>query len=466
MKLRLPYQTYKQRSKAITGNRLVNMYAEENPPESKYPYTLYHTPGFKEFADLGTAKGIQGMQIMGGLLYAVSGNEVFKVTTAGTPTSLGSITGTEDRVDLANDGTNMTIINPDGLGWYTTSSTLTAISDGDFPTASSVTFLDGYHIVSKTSSGRFYISSTYDPSSWDALDFATAEETPDNLVRVFSFNSALWLFGTTSYEVYYNSGNADFPFNQIQGAVNTTRGLAARSAIAQEDNSLIFLGDDRIVYRVEGYNPVRLSTYAVESALQGYTVISDAFGFIYTQDGHKFFVLSFPTESATWVCDLSNGLWHERDYQPTEGMWRANAKEDFAGKVLIGHATNGKIYELDYDTHTEDGTVIQRIVEGSVVFDDEGRITHHKVRLDCDAGVGLASGTGADPQVIMTYSDNGGKSYSNERWASFGKIGEYTKRAIWRRNGQSRERTYKFEMTDPVPWRVTGAYVDARIDRT
>lgn len=466
MKILLGAQSYEARSEGSTGDRLVNLYAEPNPEGSKYPFTLYNTVGMnEEFADLGTNKSVDGAQKMGSLLYAVSGNEVFKVTTAGVVTSLGSMTGTEGRVDMSNNGTQMSILTPDGEMWVATSSSLSKVTDGDFPTSCSVTFLDGYTIVAKEDSGQFNISALYDPTSWDALDFATAEETPDNLVASRGFNGALWHFGESSLESYYNSGNADFPFEQIQGAVNTTRGCGAKFSIVQEDNGLFFLGDDRIVYRIKGRSPLRISNHALEVALNGYATVSDAFSFIYDIDGHKFYTLTFPTENKTWEYNIATGMWHERTTlignEPKR--WRANCYEFFNNKQLVGDGTNGKIYVLSPTVYTEVGGSIERIAQGSVQWKDGQRITYDRVRLDMDAGVGLITGQGSDPQVMMRYSDDGLKTWSNEKWRSFGKIGEYFKRAVWRRLGTARERIFQFRITDPVPVRITGCYTKARI---
>lgn len=465
MKILLGYQSYQGRSKAATGQRLVNMYAEMNPEGSKYPFTLLNTEGMTEFANLGTTKAVDGMQVMGDSLYAVSGNSVFKVTTAGVVSQLtGSLSGTEGRVDLSNNGTQLTIIDPDGNGWYATTAAVASISDGDFPTVSSTAFLDGYTVVSKADSGQFNISSLYDTTAYDALDFATAEETPDNLVRLSSFNSALWLMGETSLEPYYNSGDADFPYQQISGAANTTRGLLGKFAVAQDDNSLFFIGNDKIVYRIVGYTPQRISTHAVEAAINDYAVTSDAFCFISELDGHKFLVITFPTASKTWVCDIATGLWHERTtlISGIEYRWRANCHAKFAGKQLVGDYLNGKIYELSPTVYTEDGNTIERIMQGSVQWQDGNRFILDRVRLDIDAGVGLITGQGSDPQVMREFSDDGGKTWSNEAWRSFGAIGAYNTRCEWRREGQTRERIYKFSITDPVPVRVTGCYADGR----
>ena len=47
-------------------------------------------------------------------------------------------------------------------------------------------------------------------------------------------------------------------------------------------------------------------------AKQSYAILSDADSFIYTQDGHKFLSLTFPSVNVTWVMDITTGLWHQR----------------------------------------------------------------------------------------------------------------------------------------------------------
>jgi hypothetical protein len=558
VKILLASKSDTARSKSVSGQRLVNLYAEPNPEGAKYPFTLYGTHGSKEWADDFSSTGIQGQQVMGDSMYVVTGNGVNKIDSDIVVTGLGDLSGTVDRVDLANNGTQMVAVIPaDGTAWVITSTTVTQITDPDFPLVTSVCFLDGYFIFSRKDTGQFIISTLYDGTSYDALDFATAEEVPDNLVRVTAFNGGLWLPGTDSYEFYANTGNADFPYEQIGGAGNTSRGLAARFAVAQEDNSLFFLGNDRVVYRMVGYTPQRISTHAVETAISGYSVIDDAFMFTYTIDGHKFLTLTFPTANATWCYDIATDLWHERSstnagsvYSPTTGTgrWRANAYAFFAGKHLIGDFSNGKIYELDANTFDEDGKYIERIAQGSVQWADGDRVTHDRVRLDLDAGQGIdyrllvvkplvanaaqgatlvqvanfanldrsgwinielddgttfrtgvsgtidngvdfyiaiddalpsaaASGNNAfcyaynapqpaglerEPQVMMKYSDDGGITFSNERWQGMGDLGERKTQVQWRRNGTARERIYQFKITDPVKVVITGAYVDVR----
>lgn len=463
MKILLASQSYDARSKSTTAQELINLYAEMNPEGSKYPFTLYGTPGLREWADLGTLAPVDGMQVMGDNLYAFSDNDVFKISTTKTITDIGDLSGSAGRVDLANNGTQMLVITPDGDGFIVTSSSVAVIADGDFPTASGCTFLDQYFIVSVKDTGQFQWSDILDGTAWDALDFATAEEAPDKLIKPFAFNNSLWLFGGSSIEPHYNTGDLNATFGQIQGAANTTRGCAAAFAVAQEDNGLFFLGEDRVFYRVQGFTPVRISTHALETEWQSYARVDDAVVFIYTQDGHKHIVLTFPSARKTWVFDIASGLWHRR--MTGDSIWRANCHAYFNGKHLVGDRSNGKIYEIDMDYFYDDDQLITRIVEGVPAWADGARVTHDMVRLDIDAGLAKVTGQGSDPQVMMKYSDDGKKTWSNERWASMGRIGEYFKRVLWRRLGSFRERVYHFKITDNVPVKITGCYASGRMGR-
>jgi hypothetical protein len=74
--------------------------------------------------------------------------------------------------------------------------------------------------------------------------------------------------------------------------------------------------------------------------------------------------------------------------------------------------------------------------------------------------IGYPAAPGYDPEVMLRWSDDGGHTYSNEHWVSIGKIGEYYRRAIWRRLGMTvklRDRVYELSGTDPVKISIMGA---------
>jgi hypothetical protein len=509
VKILLGYQSYESDSPSAIGQRLLNLYAEKDPDivgmtasshrgmqfmiGSKFPWTLYSTPGQKLWLDLLTGSTIQGMQVMGDFLYVVSNNTVYKVSTIGAITTIGTISGAQNIVSMANNGLQMTIVAADNTAYVTSphsnalwaDGTVALWSDGtiaswaggpdslinitgytNFSPASSVCYLESYNIFSVADSIQFFISDNYNATVYPG-SFASTIATPSNIVLVYSFGGALWIFTANSYEVWQNTGAADFPFQLIANSANTTRGLAAKFSVAQDANTMFMLADDLIVYSFSEYTPQRISHHGVESAIQRYkdTVgISDAIGFTYTQRGHKFYCLTFPSAGETWCYDIAQSLWHQRSTYGA-GRWSPNALVEFAGKTLVGDYKNGKIYELDLNTYTDDTQPITRLAQGAVTWEDGLRINHDLVRLDADMGLGLTTGQGQDPQVVMQYSDDGGNTYSNERWASLGKVGEYRNQAVWKRNGQSRQRIYRFTITDPVPVRINGAYADVRVGR-
>ena len=350
------------------------------------------------------------------------------------------------------DGTN---------GWiYTTTGGLVQIIDEDFFSADVVDFQDQYFVLNRAGTGQFFISNLNDGTAYLATDIATAEGDPDNLVALISNRRELWLFGAETIEVWYNSGDLDFPFNRFEGGT-IERGLAAAFSIAEDDNSLFWLGEDRIFYRADGYLPQRISQHGIEEAIRQYKIVSDACAFIYTMGGHKFYVCTFPAEDATWVYDITTGLWHERQ-SVGMGRWRVNTHVEAYGKHLVGDFEKGRIGELDLDTFEEWGVVMQGQATGPVVYADRQRIFHRRFELDIDAGPGLTSGQGSDPQVWLDYSDDGGHTWSARKpFRSMGKIGAYLQRLRWLRLGSARQRIYRINVSDPVVRSIVAAHLDA-----
>ena len=350
------------------------------------------------------------------------------------------------------DGTN---------GWiFDTTNGLRQIIDTDFFSADVVDFQDQYFIFIRKDTGQFFLSNLNAGTVYTATDIATAEGDPDNLVTLISNRRELWLFGAETIEIWYNSGGSDFPFTRFEGGF-IERGCAAAFSIAEDDNSLFWLGEDRIFYRADGYTPQRISQHGIEEALRKYQIVDDACAFIYTMAGHKFYVCTFPAEDHTWVYDITTGLWHERQ---SFGMsrWRVSTYVEAYGKHLVGDFQDGKIGELDLDTYDEYGSTMQGIATGPSVYDDRQRIFHHRFELDIEAGVGLTSGQGSDPQVWLDWADDGGHTFSERKpFRSMGKIGAYLQRLRWLCLGQSRQRIYRLIVSDPVKRSIVAAHLTA-----
>jgi hypothetical protein len=266
------------------------------------------------------------------------------------------------------------------------------------------------------------------------------------------------------------------------------------------DNSVFWLGADArgqgIVYRAQGYQAVRVSTHAVEFAIQGYGNLADAVAYTYQQDGHTFYVLNFTDADTTWVFDAATGAWHERagfrngDFK----RHRGNCHARFLGEPVIGDYENGNLYAFDLTVYSDNGATQKWLRTWRALPTGANNLTrtaHHSLQIDCETGVGLAgynftdqtylgaenlnileteSGediildfvatTGADPQLMLRWSDDGGHTWNGERTVSMGRVGQYGTRAIFRRLGMTlklRDRVYEVSGTDPVKIAIMGA---------
>lgn len=466
----------KDKSVNVDAQETINLFPRRISPDAKYPTVLMGTPGTTDFCDLSTSVQIRNMLVVNDYLYAVGGNTLYKINSSGTEAAItGNLSTSAGHVYMAHDGANLMIVDP-GVEGYTydtvAGGNLTAIADADFPTPSSLTWQDGYFIVTEYNAGKFYISTAYDPTSWDATDYDVAQASPDKLRRVFMDHLNLWLLGEETTEIWYQSGAADFPFDRY-GNLLLSYGIGAAASMASGDNAVFWLTDKRQVIRADGFQPMIISNRALESEWFKYTSVSDAKGFCYTSTGGQtFYVLIFPTGNATWCYDVETKLWHQRKSWPLSAdgfqyRHRCNCYAYFAGKNLIGDYSNGKIYEWDIDTYDDSSSqTIRRSRITQVTHASRYNMIFHRFEIELEAGVGLASGQGSDPQVMLSWSDDGGHSWSNEHWKSAGAIGEYTTRVVWNRLGKSRDRRFKISMTDPVKWVILAAYADIEILRS
>ena len=459
--------SYVARSVNAADSRMVNLFAEGIPEGGKEAAFLNRAPGLRLLATVGDGP-IRGLWRMGNYGYVVSGKELYRLNADWTSLYIGNLSGTGP-VSIADNGTQMFIAcNGPSFIYNSTTEEFAQIADTDFPGAVTVGYLDGYFVFNEPQSQRVWVTSLLDGTAIDPLEFASAEGSPDQLVAAIVDHREAWLFGTNSIEVWYDAGSADFPLQRIQGAFNEI-GLAAAYSVAKLDNGLFWLGSDSrgqgIVYRSNGYTGKRISTHAVEWQIQQYGDISDAIGYTYQQDGHAFYVLVFPSEDTTWVYDVSTELWHERAgfYEGQFVRHRGNCQMAYNGEVVIGDFENSNVYAFDLNVYADNGS-IQRWLRSWRALptgkNDLNRTAQHTLQLDCETGVGLNTGQGSDPQVMLRWSDDGGHTWSNEHWSSMGKIGRYGYRTFWRRLGMTmkiRDRVYEVSGTDPVKITIMGA---------
>ena len=465
--------SYVARSINAADNRLVNLFPEIVPEGGKSAAFFNRTPGLKFQQTIGTGpiRALWAHQTNGSDFYVVSGTGFYKVTgLTATPTLLGTVTGTGP-VSIADNGTQIFLAcNPDGFIYNEVTNVFAQITDPDFTGAVTVAYLDGYFVYNEPNSQKVWVTALLDGTSVDPLDFASAEGSPDGLVAINVDHREAWLFGTDSVEVWYDAGLPDFPLTRIQGAFNEI-GCVAAFSVAKLDNGLFWLGTDArgqgIVYRNNGYTGIRVSTHAIEYAIAQYGNISDAVAYTYQQEGHSFYVLTFPTGDATWVYDVSTQSWHERaGWNTALGEFtrhRSNCQCNFGGNTVVGDYQNGNIYTLDLSVYADNGGIQKWLRSWRALPTGTNtlkRTAQHSLQLDCESGTGLNTGQGSDPEIMLRWSDDGGHTWSNEHLSKMGKIGQYYRRVFWRRLGMTmklRDRVYEVSQTDPVKAVIVGA---------
>jgi hypothetical protein len=339
--------------------------------------------------------------------------------------------------------------------------TLSQVTDEVFEGGTQCGFIDGYIVYNQPGTQKFWITNLYS-TVINPLGFASAEGQPDTLIGLLVDHREIWLFSSTHTEVWYDSGNANFPFSYIQGAY-ISHGIASPWTAVRLDNTVFWVGQDEfgtaIGWRANGYAPLRITTFAIEQAWQRYPLgASDAISWTYQQDGHAFWVINFPSGDATWVYDAASGTWHERGYlgtlQVNDGQMhrgRSNSHTFAFGKHIVGDWETGYVYQLSAEVFEDDGREIQRLRRAPFINNEDKRIYFSQFALAMEVSQGNPAAVEpvtppaepVIPQINLRWSDDGGYTWSNYKTMSMGASGAYRTRVIWRRLGQARQRVFE-----------------------
>lgn len=455
MELQFGIQSYRHRSLNLSAQQCVNCYLEKAPEGAKVQYVNVASHGIATFGTVGNGL-MRGGLVVNNVPWVVSGEAVYTVDSSGAGTLKGAIPGSGP-VDITSDGTNV-LFAAGNAGYLWNGSALAAVADGDFPGAAVVEQLNGWALVIDPDSGRVYINETVgDWSAWNALDFATAENWPDDVLDEITDQEDLFLGGRETIEVWYDAGAADFPLRRRPNGV-IARGVLCTGTFATHDNTVLFVGNDAVVYRLEGLTPTRISTHWVEKLIEDLSpkVIR---GFTWSESGHAFYGLS----SASWtlVYNIATGFWHERK-STGYVYWRPLKILRAFDKWLALDSTSNKIGYLSDSTFTEWGDVLRSSATAPAIAQENRWLFHSRLELEFEQGVGT-SGQGENPQVMIDWSDDGGRTWSAEHFRPLGKTGQYKTRAYINRLGRSRDRVYRYAVSDPVRRTLVSANFDAEV---
>lgn len=461
MQLPLPIASYRLPSPAASSSRLLNVFVEQAPKDaSKGPVILRRAPGIREWTEAGDGP-IRGFTLRQGVLYALSGEELYAIAANGDATAeSGTVPGAE-RVRMDTNGDDIVIVRPqEHSAYHFDGSTVEQITDPVFLdwTASDVGFLDGYLVFVRPGTQQFF-NSGLNAVTFNALDFTSADGAPDPLLGLLVDHRELFLAGTETCELWYNAARqTGSPFARSPGGLIEV-GCAAAYSPAKQAQAIFWLANDLTVRRLQGPVPQRVSQHGIEAILQRVDVVDDAFSLTYSQEGHQFYVLQLPNAGRTLVYDATTHEWHERE-SLGYGRWRANCLIRAYGMQLVGDTHSGKIGILDPDTHEEWGEPQRVAWTYQPIYAERNRASHRRFEIVFNAGHGVVTGQGQNPLATLKVSDDGGETWRARPTRSLGRLGQYKARAFWWNCGSSRDRVYQVEVTDPVPLFVIDTQIE------
>jgi hypothetical protein len=418
--------SYQSESISAECQRCVNWYPENiESGWGKSQVALYPTPGLSLLYS-GTAGG-RGLVTVQGRTFDVMGTTFRELLANNTATNRGTVVTDGKSVSMAG-GPNQLLIASAGNAYVydLIANTLTLLPTGGAnqlkQAVSMVAYSDGFFLALYANSNQVAASNSLDATTWPGLSITQVSVFTDNVLSMIVDHREVWLWGPKASQPYFDSGNFPFPFDIVQGGF-IEQGCGAQFSPARLDNSIFWLGADErgnaIGWRAQGYQPVRISNHAVENAWQGYTTVSDAVGYAYQDQGHAFYVLTFPTASKTWVYDVSTGMWHERGFWNSSfGAFTAHRAQYHTfnfGKHLVSDPTNGNVYQMSIQFLNDFGNPIRRVRTAPHISSEQEWILHHQLQVDFEVGLGPTpplQATGAP--VILTLKDS-----NNALWNVF-----------------------------------------------
>ncbi len=459
---------------------LINWYCETDPtkyasselgPAERGIIALYPCPGLETVLASTTYGAVRGLHTLPGglLLLAVIGSTLYSIDVNYTPTAVGTLGSYTGPVSITDNGIGAYLT--DGANRYSyiwTTNTFAVVTDGAFNGANVCDEVDNFIIYNNPGTNQWGCTNVGDVAS-GALNVASKIGSSDHITNLIADHRQVLLFGEQTSERWINVGTFPFPFANIPGS-SMQHGTAAAASIARLGEGVVFLAQDTrgnatvVTWGAATPNPTRISTFAVENAIQGYAVTSDAVGYTYSQSGHEFYMLTFPTADVTWCYDLSTQLWHKRAWRDSYGVLhrhRSNCSAVFNGDIIVGDWQNGKLYRFSQTVYTDAGDELHCIRRCRHLTSDLKRQFFHDLQIQFQPGVGLQTGQGSDPSFILRWSNDGGFTWGNDHLVKIGKAGKYRNRAIKRRLGYARDRVYEVVVSDPVYRVIVSANINA-----
>jgi hypothetical protein len=406
-----------------------------------------------------------------------AGEKWYQIASDGTATEIGVVAPDTRPPCMISNGTagNM-VAGLAGGNLYvlrTDTGSFTRVNDPDLPAdIVGMVHTDTYAVIWVRDSRTYFISRLLDFTDWDASDAAQRSDYLDNIVAIVADQKELHILGSQTQGTQWNSGNSAFPFEPVPNALSRQGAAASFGATLVGDSpywvSKSPEGAGPVLRMRGGYTPERISTHWVERKIQQLALLSDAYAYSYEEMGHRFYVLTFPNAGVTLAFDEAVSpevAWSEWSYlNPFSGQHEAILPRCHFyafGKHLVGSRRDGTIYEQTLDAYDDNGDAISATRRFRGPRNDGRGVFIHEARLDAQVGVGLTTGQGVDPKVMLRKSRDGGRTWGPELWRGLGAKGEYGHQTRWQRLGAADDPAWELGYTDPTVYGLNDFHLDA-----
>jgi hypothetical protein len=478
MKIGFVGPSYTARSTVIADQECINLFAETiEAPSATGEQGLrgyFAVPGLVTFATLPESP-TRGSCTINGRTFAVGGTKFCEINADGTNTIRGTVANDSLPVSYAVSNIQVLIVAAGKAYCFTlATNALQEVTSSLAGVPMQAEYSDGYFIVAMKNSNKFQMSGILDGLTWPGIQVNAVEVFPENIISIVVNHRELWVFGGRHIQPYYDSGSDEI-FDVIGGSL-IEKGCAATFATCRVDNTVFWIDEDergsRSAWRAQGYTPQRISTHAVETDLATYSSISGLTSYAYEDAGHLFWVLYVPGSQWSWVYDVAESLWHKRaSWNTGSATWGAHPSWNHVnafGKHLVGDWASGKLYDQNLNYLDYAGAVKRWLRRAPNISNEMQWISGADLVIDLETGLGpqppFTDGDGNDrpPQVMLRWSDDYGKTWSNGRILDCGLAGEFRVRVIARRIGRWRNRIFELSGTDPIAWAIRDAYLRLR----
>lgn len=434
--------------------RLINCFRE---PTGSGRFVLRQVPGEQHYITVSEFSEIRAMVAAYDNLYAAANGSLWEIAPSGGGffgTILGPVAsssvGTIPRGEASLSSNNGRVTVVAGGEYYTYSPVSSSFSGpltGAFTSMGSVEYLAGYTLISELDGRRIQWSALATPSSLPALNFASAEQNDQVIVRLMVAQDALWVFKEASSEIWVNTGLADdLAFQYLAGSARNI-GLKRHNLAARMLDSIGFIGNDDVMYVTIGTDLKPISTPAVHDAIH----YGEPTNVLYFEHmGHKFLCIRFNDRPA-WVYNIATGEWHEQSTSVDVETWDAVVSATLNGFWYLGK-TDGTLKAV----YSRDGVQsYRRIVSKTLELEQPMRVKRLEFRGETAPELTTA------PQLMLRLSGDGGRTWGQQRSITMGATGEYDNRMVFRALGRFRRLTAEVVITttEDVP-----LYADAILE--